>query len=1074
MAAPVPSSTLSLATAPKSSASTSVYSHQQHPQHQHQQHQQQQHQQTSSSSSSSSFGYYVHSTPQFQGPRSAPASQLQPALAHHYSPPQAPTNNPHLYPSSFAASTANALPPSASPSSSFAQGYNYAYSTAPRNAQPQSAVGIAPYIDNESYGSWGSYGAPTRSANAATPAAAQHRPRAIKLVARTLQVHSSPQHQQQQQQAATGMTLGLHAQPIVHVHSTKTHPFASDGAAGAQQVQGFVPGGGQVYGQPFQPPSVYATPTTSAPQEPSGFRRSKSMTTGSAAPRLPAPTYNPNFSQIPAGPAHAVHHQRTLSGPNPARQQQPQATGVRMLDVDLDDLPDEEDLLSWTQFYVDAELSVGAKALNDRQLSQHQFQQQQQHQLQLQHGPTGAPAAAASPDTIDWEDLQRRRLLALRRQESPQALNPHQPSSPSAAAAAPAHSGGGNPTAGRVSAPGTPTSTLSVEPGTVAGGDDSPTPTLPAAAAAPADSTGSGSTTPSLVDPATRQSYIDAATRNSKQLDEMVSDVTGWRADQSHPSGTVVYRRHKRENSFQGGGKEIPTFMGTGVIKGYDPETVFRLIRRRDLSKWNAFSLAPNQTNTTTTTSGDPWYVTGRCVETLDDSTILTHYTLKAVSRILAGHRDFSVVEHVTHNARTSSIRLSVSSVSTPLIPPSPATVRAYLKLNGWILDPLVHPDGTVSTRLMYVLQTDVRGLVPASVGNLWVARRAMVHIPLNAYLKKHGGAAVERPIAAAAVGADEKAGREGKDGKVATPTPLADEPLVAFVRTQLDLAAQKASTAGGDREPVVILADTDAVEASFGEVAVSPQPSSTAAEWDRRGSAAAASGGAGRKFSGDASTAAGTTLPRSWRADSSAGELPSSRPTSGATTTGAGGGGGGTLLRTFRAAATAEADDDALSFASSVDESVMTVAAEAGGAAAAAAEAKGKHGEQLSPGDLDDYEIFFESEESDLLDAYASSPAPAPTPRAPQHRRTRSDSAASEAAEGDGAAGTTTTLRALLSPQPPNPGAGRGVAVRAVRAAPVPVPVPVAAAAAAGGVARAPSAGILKAGSNIGWTGDR
>ncbi|KAI9334653.1 hypothetical protein DFJ73DRAFT_764056 [Zopfochytrium polystomum] len=229
----------------------------------------------------------------------------------------------------------------------------------------------------------------------------------------------------------------------------------------------------------------------------------------------------------------------------------------------------------------------------------------------------------------------------------------------------------------------------------------------------------------SSLDSATHYAYVEAAKRNLRTLDALVADKSGWRAEQAHSSGTMVYRRNKKnENTFQTGkGGNIPIYMGVGVIKGFDPVTVLALIRSRVL--W------------------DPWYEDGAHIASLDAQTSLSYYSLKPVTRMLAGSRDFAILERIHHDARSNSLKLVVSSIETPLIPPRPDRVRAYLKLNGWVLDPLIHADGSLSTRLTYVLQIDVKGLIPPSVSGVWLARRAVVHTSLAAYLKKFGGSSI-------------------------------------------------------------------------------------------------------------------------------------------------------------------------------------------------------------------------------------------------------------------------------------------------------------------------------------------
>ncbi|KAJ3111437.1 hypothetical protein HDU96_005697 [Phlyctochytrium bullatum] len=206
----------------------------------------------------------------------------------------------------------------------------------------------------------------------------------------------------------------------------------------------------------------------------------------------------------------------------------------------------------------------------------------------------------------------------------------------------------------------------------------------------------------------------DMAEANMNQLVHMVSDLSGWKPVLTHKSGAVVYRRTKVARN-----ETVPIFMGVGVIRNCTPETIFTLVKSRSL--W------------------DEWYQEGHLVEKIDDSTFLSYMVIKAISKAIASHRDLALLEHREVDPVTGTIRIVSSSVETPKIPPVPTRVRAHLKLNGWILDPQVSSDGRVSTRVSYIIQSDVKGMVPSGLAKRYLARRALVVVWLDDYLRKYG-----------------------------------------------------------------------------------------------------------------------------------------------------------------------------------------------------------------------------------------------------------------------------------------------------------------------------------------------
>ncbi|KAJ3204407.1 hypothetical protein HDU67_009540, partial [Dinochytrium kinnereticum] len=204
-------------------------------------------------------------------------------------------------------------------------------------------------------------------------------------------------------------------------------------------------------------------------------------------------------------------------------------------------------------------------------------------------------------------------------------------------------------------------------------------------------------------------------------LVHMVQDLAGWKPVLTHKSGPVVYKRTRHVSK-----DHVPIFMGVGVIRNVSPDVIFTLVKSRSL--W------------------DEWYHEGHLVEKISDNTFLSYMVIRAISKAIASHRDLALLEHREIDPITNTIRIVSSSVETPKIPPVPTRIRANLKLNGWILDPQVSSDGRVSTRVSYIIQSDVKGMVPSGLAKRYLARRALVVVWLDEYLRKWGPPPVHSP----------------------------------------------------------------------------------------------------------------------------------------------------------------------------------------------------------------------------------------------------------------------------------------------------------------------------------------
>ncbi|KAJ3414054.1 hypothetical protein HDV05_007179 [Chytridiales sp. JEL 0842] len=257
------------------------------------------------------------------------------------------------------------------------------------------------------------------------------------------------------------------------------------------------------------------------------------------------------------------------------------------------------------------------------------------------------------------------------------------------------------------------------------------------------DTVGRQSTSSSMLSETTI-SLLSQAEENMSTLVNLVSDLSRWKPVLTHNrSGAVVYRRTSPPSSSSSRtassdsasstsrdpvNSSLPIFMGVGVIKGFDPETIIALVQSRSL--W------------------DDWYHDGHLVERINESTSISYMVMEVLNKAIVSHRDLALLEKKEVDPNTGTIRLVTSSVKTPKVPVHPQRVRAHLQLNGWILDPLYSPDRSkiVSTRVSYILQTDVKGLVPSGLAKRYLARRALVMVWLDNYLRKYGPPPVHAP----------------------------------------------------------------------------------------------------------------------------------------------------------------------------------------------------------------------------------------------------------------------------------------------------------------------------------------
>src|SRR5690242_19855902 len=98
-----------------------------------------------------------------------------------------------------------------------------------------------------------------------------------------------------------------------------------------------------------------------------------------------------------------------------------------------------------------------------------------------------------------------------------------------------------------------------------------------------------------------------------------------------------------------------------------------------------------------------------------------------------------SLVERKAFLPTTSTTVYVSTSFDTPKVPKHPTHVRALLLLSGWLMEPVLRPDGMPSTKVTYYIQTEVGGFLPSSVVKRYLAKRALAVVNVEAYLRRFG-----------------------------------------------------------------------------------------------------------------------------------------------------------------------------------------------------------------------------------------------------------------------------------------------------------------------------------------------
>jgi hypothetical protein len=210
---------------------------------------------------------------------------------------------------------------------------------------------------------------------------------------------------------------------------------------------------------------------------------------------------------------------------------------------------------------------------------------------------------------------------------------------------------------------------------------------------------------PNKITPQFHVQQAETALHNLKS----VARESGWKKILQHKSGISVFSKPGLTAD-----DKIPVFMGEHTIEGFTSQAIFAVIGMRKL--W------------------DDWYEEGNLVENLNETTSLTYMIMQA----LAGSktRDVSLVEKIECD-QNGMIYFVTTSVETPKVPRVSNRIRAHIHLNGWILEPLSYKPPR--TKVIYVLQTKIKGWVPSILSKTYLARRPLVLHTIDQYLQKNG-----------------------------------------------------------------------------------------------------------------------------------------------------------------------------------------------------------------------------------------------------------------------------------------------------------------------------------------------
>ncbi|KAG0249967.1 hypothetical protein BG011_008776 [Mortierella polycephala] len=124
--------------------------------------------------------------------------------------------------------------------------------------------------------------------------------------------------------------------------------------------------------------------------------------------------------------------------------------------------------------------------------------------------------------------------------------------------------------------------------------------------------------------------------------------------------------------------------------------------------------------------------------ETFNSNEYLFHVTLRGIGSLTG--RDLAGVTIIDRDPQTAALYNVSTSVLDPTIPEDPGRIRALLELSGWSLRPTFDGQGnTVSVNVTFVIQIDIRGMLPNSVVRSITTSMMTAVSRLNQFINKTG-----------------------------------------------------------------------------------------------------------------------------------------------------------------------------------------------------------------------------------------------------------------------------------------------------------------------------------------------
>ncbi len=121
----------------------------------------------------------------------------------------------------------------------------------------------------------------------------------------------------------------------------------------------------------------------------------------------------------------------------------------------------------------------------------------------------------------------------------------------------------------------------------------------------------------------------------------------------------------------------------------------------------------------------------------------MIHHKTKSV--VVVGARDFVVIIHFNKTPEGVIYALVLDANRNDLVPETKGTVRGYLPIAGWRLEPLPPQPGVPHrTKVDYLAEIDIRGNIPAFIMKVAIKDQGYQIVKLRKaidnFLKEHKG----------------------------------------------------------------------------------------------------------------------------------------------------------------------------------------------------------------------------------------------------------------------------------------------------------------------------------------------